>query len=615
MRAREHTVVSVASLARRRTWHVALEGGLAHSGEIIPADPLPDQSVVAVISANMNAQVDLVGVYYTTDGSEPQGVTGIAQRGAAVMAERGEVSLDPRTGLPVRPWIARLPGQPDGTLVRYRIDGWSVRGSRRRWLAGATPEHPAGEVYSYHVDTTRPPAWFEDAVIYAAVVDRFSAAEGETLSDPSVSGYAGGTLAGLLGRLDYLRELGITCLWLLPVAESATFDGLVPASYFNVAEHYGTNAILRSLVGEAHERGLRVILSVPLFQVSREHPLYRRATAHPIHPIGQWFLQGTQGALPLLATEHPDVRRYLLNVASFWLGDLGADGLHFPGADGPSLPFWTDFQRELKARFPAALTLGSIAASEAEVDRYAGRLDAVLDYPLALHLRRVFATREAPLGELLSALEARTMRPPYGARVSLLDFLDLDRFLYLAEGEADRLALAATCQMTLEGTPAIFYGTEVGLAQERDNPNDGTDQPCPEACPPMVWDRVAGNPLTSHFARLVALRDGHPALRDGRRMLLPTQVLSGPADAAHQVGAYVRWTDTEYLVVALNNCEEPVTLRLPLAASLRAIGARVDDSVPFNVHLASGEMPAIEMRAGGVDLALPPLGAVIFGQG
>lgn len=624
MRARESTAISVASLARRRTWRLALEGGLAHASEMTPADPRPGQPVTLAISTNASAQIDLVAVCYTTDGTEPVSALGVAENGTAVLAERGEATLDLRTGLRVRPWSATIPGQADGVLVRYRVEGWSVRGQRRRWLAGATAERPEGEVFTYAVDEARAPSWFDDAVLYAVVVDRFAGAGGERLEGVLPSGFAGGTIPGLLARLDTLRDLGITCLWLLPVTASDSFDGLLPTSYFTVAERYGGNAALRSLVGEAHERGMRVVLSVPLFQVASEHPLYRRARAHPTHPVAAWFEPDAPGAPPTLDTDHPDVRRYLLDVATFWLGDMGLDGLHFPEADLPSLTFWTEFQLALKAAFPHALTLGSVACSASEAGAYAGRLDAVLDCPLALALRRVFATREVPLRALLTGLDPRALPPLAAPRVTYLDFLDLDRFSWLAEGSHDRLALAATCQLTLEGTPALFYGTEVGLTQELDDRGHPDGEPGRlhvAACPPMPWpapgqrDLPDQSALFAHLQRLLALRNGHPALRDGRRLPLPTQVLAGPADAAEHVGAYARWTDTEYLVVVLNNAEAPVTVRLPLAAALRPLGVHVDDSIPFNRHLLLAPTPPIHLSAGVLDVTLPPLGAMVLGQG
>lgn len=620
-RGQESSLISAVRLARRRAWRLALTGGLAHAGEMTPADPVPGQPVTLSMSVNASTPLDHVAVYYTSDGSEPHGFLGNARSGMVAAAQCGAETLDPTTGMRVRPWCATIPGQAEGTFVRYRVEGWNAHGQRRHWLAGATPERPAGEVFGYVVDVARPPTWLDDAVFYAVLVDRFGFASGDDPASVLPSGFAGGTLAGVRARLDALGELGVTCLWLLPPTESATFDGLLPTSYFTVASRYGGNAALRELIDAAHERGMRVIVSLPLFQVAPEHPLSRRAVEHPLHPIARWFLPTEVGTPPTLNTDHPDVARYLLDVATFWLGDMGLDGLHIPDAEVPPLVFWAAFQRAVKAAFPRALTLGSVACSVAEACQYAGRLDAVFDCPLALALRRVFASREAPLREVLVTLGASASHPRPGARVTFLDFLDLARFAWLGEGSLERVALAATCQMTLEGTPALFYGTEVGLAQERDCASTSPGAACAEACAPMPWhalDTPAPTPqraLREYFGRLLALRVGHPALRHGQRLPLPTQVLAGPADAADQVGAYARWTDAEYLVVALNNAEETVSLRLPLAATLRSIGAQVDDSTPFDIHLATTPIATPHLRAGALELTLPPLSAVILGQG
>ena len=111
--------------------------GVQHASEISPRDPLPGQPVALSIIADAALPIDRVAVYFTVDGSEPEGARGQPARGLAVLAEL-QPEQDAVIGeTPVHYWTAQLPGQPDGVLVRYRIDAWDSADPARRWLADA----------------------------------------------------------------------------------------------------------------------------------------------------------------------------------------------------------------------------------------------------------------------------------------------------------------------------------------------------------------------------------------------------------------------------------------------------------------------------------------------
>jgi glycosidase len=617
--------VSSAQIRRRRA---AIEDGLAHGARIFPRDPQPGEAVTVTCAARATLPVDLVAVYFTTDGSEPLGERGKPLNGFVVEAEAGVSATDAATGLSVREWRASIPGQPDGTLVRYRIEGWSVRGERQSFYADrADPlsgRREGGRVFAYSVDTFQAPEWLDDAILYQVLVDRFSAAAGEPpLRDPGDnSGFYGGTLAGVLEQLDYIQAVGATALWLTPVLESPSHHGDDPASFYYVAKRFGTNETLRRLIREAHQREMKVILDFVANHTSTEHPLFQRAQADPESTLRSWYTFGDyppQGyrtnalveGVPELNTDNPDVQRYLTTAARFWLGDLGADGLRLDYVTGPSHAFWTIFQREIKRDFPQALTLGEVSESTSELAAYAGRLDAVMNIPLAARLREVFARRAAPLDELLRALDDPTRLPAELGRATLLDNPDLPRFLWLAGGNVARLRLAATCQMTLDGTPIIYYGTEVGATQTGDAEDAEMEHASARAS--MPWGEAQNRALLAHFRALCLLRRGHPALRYGRLARLPVEVVRGPAEAAPQVGAYLRSADTEYLVVVLNNTEAPVTLRVELASALATMRASAALPPELGHRLGRENTDALPVMAGAVTLDLPPLGAAVLG--
>src|SRR6266571_5896755 len=190
--------------AGERRFRAAISDGLAHGSQIEPRDPEPGEPVTLYFFANATMPIERVAVYYTTDGTEPSGERGTSANSLVVLAESGETVTDPRVQLPVRHWRAVVPGQPDETLVRYHVDGWSLRepelrfrpptnfvlASLRRserndlhWTADRVdpvtmvPEN--GRIFAYNVDRWDVPDWWYDTVTYHIVVDRFNAASDE----------------------------------------------------------------------------------------------------------------------------------------------------------------------------------------------------------------------------------------------------------------------------------------------------------------------------------------------------------------------------------------------------------------------------------------------------
>lgn len=610
-----------------RRWRAALEGGLAHCSRILPADPDPDAPVALLFASDARLPIDRIAVYYTTDGTEPMGAHGVARVGSVTLAEPLGVERDAETGIEVRRWRAALPAQPEGTLVRYCAEGWSTgqpahasaSASRTDWWADE--EDPVslpvstGRVFAYSVDRHRPPDWLTDAVIYHVFVDRFSTATGELplRKNGPIADIFGGTLYGVRERLDYIEALGANCLWLSPVFESPSYHGYDVTDYRHVALRLGGDDALHALVHAAHARGMRVLLDFAPNHTSHLHPAFVDARANPRGPYFSWYSidgwpphgyrsYGDVPSMPQLATDQPEVQRYLSEVALHWLEEFDVDGFRLDHVGGPSHAFWAVLHRAIKERFPDAATLGEISEPYEGIASYAGRMDGFMDFPLAGTLRDVFGRRTTPLGVLLHALEERSARLPQGmAPALLLDNHDMHRFLWIADGDKARLQLATICQMMLPGTPIIYYGTEVGLSQDEDAFLENA-----YARAPMLWGEAQDRALLEHHQRLLALRASHPALRHGELLVVPVSLEAGAQDEsrAAQVGAYLRVQGEERLLVVLNNNFEQVTVRVTVtdaweAATARALFGEIQGGI---LNLDDGELR----------LQLPPLGAAII---
>ncbi len=556
-----------------------VHNGVEHASETDPRDPEPGEEVELRITSLARLPIDRIAIYYTTDGQDPIGAFGMAANGTVVMATKGEEVDYPAAGVATTHWRALLPGQVDGTLVCYRIDGWSSKDPRQHWPADVSDHYtsPAveGRDYAYHVDQRNAPPWFDDAIIYQIFVDRFAAASDQPmLRDPGhLTGFFGGTLRGITEHLDYLVDLGVNCLWLSPIMASPSYHGYDPSSFTQGAERYGTNADLRALIATAHARGLRILLDFVANHTSTEHPAFQSAQRDPRAPERAWYSFGPQysngylayygvPSMPVLDTASASVRTMLIAAARAWLEDFCADGLRLDNVSGPAHAFWTIFQEGIKSEFPDALTLGEVTGGLADMQTYAGRLDAVMDFPATKWLRRVFAQRDSTLRDLLDMLTVHEQAMPARmGRARLLDNHDMHRFLWLAEGDAPRLQMALSCLMMLTGTPILYYGTEVGVSQ-RDGP-PGKDVYARE---PMRWGKDQRADLLEHPRWLLKWRHERVELRHGHMGQVEIHL---DGSETRQVGALVRWRENAATVAIFNNHDTAVTYRV-LTARLQA---------------------------------------------
>ena len=196
------------------------------------------------------------------------------------------------------------------------------------------------------------PLWYKDAIIYQLHVKAFNDTNGDGIGD----------FRGLLEKLDYLQELGVTAIWLLPFYPSPLKDdGYDIADYYSVNPSYGTLDDFKEFLNEAHRRGLRVITELVINHTSDQNPWFQRARHAPLgsplrdfyvwsdtparypeariifkdfehsnwtyDPIAkQYFWHRFYSHQPDLNFENPAVHAAVLEVLDFWL-DMGVDGL------------------------------------------------------------------------------------------------------------------------------------------------------------------------------------------------------------------------------------------------------------------------------------------------
>lgn len=422
------------------------------------------------------------------------------------------------------------------------------------------------------------PEWVQDAVFYQIFPDRF--ANGDTSNDPAniqpwgaaptIWGFQGGDFVGIEQHLDYLLDLGINALYLTPIFQATSNHRYNTTDYLKIDSKLGDLSSFKSFLTLAQRNGIRVILDGVFNHCGRgffafndilenqEHspyqdwfhvrkfPLEAYSTGDARDYLGWWRLK----SLPKFNTDNPDVRRYLLMVARYWI-DQGIDGwrLDVPNEIDDD-PFWDEFRQVVRAGNPQAYILGEIWNMDR---RWVGEhhFDGLMNYPFRDALMHLFQNGRPDIPHFMDKLESLVEYYPTQNVSSMyvpLGSHDTERLFTMLEGHLSKAQLAFLIQFTFPGAPAVYYGDEIGL-------EGGKDPECRGAFPwnPESWNHT----LRNWVKQLISLRKSQVILRRGsfRRVC---------ASSSDGCCAYLRSFDDQQILVVANASDEMHTVTFPL---------------------------------------------------
>jgi cyclomaltodextrinase / maltogenic alpha-amylase / neopullulanase len=475
--------------------------------------------------------------------------------------------------------LVRMPGIEGEYQVTLRVT--DALGRTDESTAAFVVEN--GEARAAELAEERP-AWLDDAVVYGVV--------------PFFFGPRG--FDDVTARLDAIRELGATVLWLSPITGTEEGDfGYAVTDHFGLREAFGTEQDLHELVTAAHARGLRVIMDFVPNHTSEQHPYYRSAEQRgPTSPYYDFYDRKAAGKvttyfdwenLKNLNYNNPEVQNYMIEAFSYWVREFGIDGFRADAVWGVrerAPEFLPRLRHELKRIDPDLLLLAEASARDPYYDIVG--FDAAYDWTNRLGewaWRDAFEAGARTASQLRAALigsrmvEAEAPMPRSGALVfRFLNNNDTGERFVTRYG-VTRTRLAATMLLTLPGLPLLYTGDEIGAEFE----------PYDEG-PVLSWTDPHG--LRADYVRLVALRRDHAALRSERLEILET---SHP----ESVLAYLRPGERpeDDIIVLLNYDPKPVRVALPSAA-LRGTTSLLDLLSGAGIPIAS-EAPAVDLPGWG----------------
>ena len=479
-----------------------------------------------------------------------------------------------------------LPSSAPDEMVRNLVE--QAAGDQPQSLPSLAPEEAARNPVEQTVGDqpqARPafatPAWVRDAVFYQIFPERFD--RGEPAQDPlgvqpwgsppTNGNFMGGNLQGILDRLGYLTDLGVTALYLTPIFHSPSNHKYDTMDYFTVDPHLGDLKLLRRLVDTCHQRGLHVVLDGVFNHCSDQHPFFLDVKRHGQQSrywnwfhIRNWPFPDHFGhhaevlhwydcwwgfhTLPKLNYHHPEVEEYFLNVATYWLREAGTDGWRLDVPNEVIQSFWPKFRRAVKAVKPDAYIVGEIW-DDATPWLQGDQFDAVMNYRFQKALIDYFAEEHMDTRAFDHTLRHLLLAYPEPAAAAMLNLLgshDTARPMTVVRRRDDTrhalesLKLMVAMQFTCAGAPCIYYGDEIGLEGDKD--------PDCRRCYPWGWekqadDRVQRAELLAYYKTLIAVRKANPALRRGAFHPLE-------ADPQRQLYAFERRCPDNHCIVALN---------------------------------------------------------------
>ncbi|MGM3305570.1 glycoside hydrolase family 13 protein [Anabaena sp. WFMT] len=476
------------------------------------------------------------------------------------------------------------------------------------------------------------PDWVKHAVFYQIFPDRFARSKQprkRLLNEarwedweamPTLQGYKGGDLWGILEQLDYIQSLGINAIYFTPIFQSASNHRYHTHDYYQVDPLLGGNEAFKELLDAAHQRNIKVVLDGVFNHSSRGFFFFHDVLENGPHsPWVNWFkihgwplapytgdlpanYEGWAGlrSLPVFNHDNPEVREYIMEIAEYWI-KFGIDGWRLDVPFEIKTPgFWQEFRQRVKAINPDAYIVGEVWGDSREwLD--GTQFDGVMNYLFAgltiaftagdrVDLEQVQGRDYQPSPPLFAAEYAAKIKEllalyPWEIQLTQLNLLashDTARLITIAGGDIPSAELATLLLLTFPGASSIYYGDEVGL---------------PGALDP---DSRRGFPLEANWnleildthKKLISLRQKYQALRIGDYQILYAQ---------GTLYIFARTLGTEELIIAVN---------VGTATATGNVDCSGLQTQPDQILFGTGE---IECNGEEICLTIPPRTGCILG--
>ena len=336
------------------------------------------------------------------------------------------------------------------------------------------------------------PNWAEGTVFYQIFPDSFESS-GCTRKDniqpwnsiPNGK-FLGGNLKGIINRVDYLKDLGIGCIYLNPIFKAEFNHKYATIDYFEIDEDFGSKEDFKKLVDKLHKAGIRIILDGVFNHTSIHFPYFEDIVKNEnqskyldwfyvdsfpvsLNPLN-YLCVGDYCYMPKLNTGNLDVQKFILSVMEYWIQEFEIDGWRLDVADEIEPLCWSFIRRTIKNKYPHVLLLGECWSDAYRIIGNGNQLDITMNYLFRNACYDFFAKngRAEEFANQINTMLMRYRKQINKSNFNLLDSHDTERFLTSCSYDENMLKLAWAFQMFFIGSPSVYYGDEVGMSGEND---------------------------------------------------------------------------------------------------------------------------------------------------
>jgi alpha-amylase len=353
-------------------------------------------------------------------------------------------------------------------------------------------------------------------VSYEIFVHAFADSNGDGIGD----------IKGMTSKLDYLKDLGIENVWLMPVNPSPSYHKYDVTNYYGIHPDYGTIDDFKTFVSEAHKRNIKVVIDMVLNHCSSEHPWFKAAANNPSSPYWEYFvwthkddpqlkttvtrteadshnqnrwnkINGSDylyysyfgGHMPDLNFDSPKLREEVFKIGRFWLTEMGIDGFRLDAARHifhderatDSHNWWVYFSSEMRKVKKDAYMVGEVWSSSDVVAPYLKGIPALFNFDLGYAITK--AVNESDADSLAIRHQKinsfyQTVNPDF-VDATFLTNHDQNRVMSVFNNDVNKPKVAAAILLTLPGSPYIYYGEEIGMHGQK--PDEYIREP-------FLWD-------------------------------------------------------------------------------------------------------------------------------
>lgn len=433
-------------------------------------------------------------------------------------------------------------------------------------------------------------------VMYLIMTDRFCDGNpgnnkiGDSLDQftaKDLDGRKGGDIEGITSKLDYLKDLGVTSLWITPMLENnmwMSYHGYAATDLYKIDPRFGSNELYKKLVDKAHDKGLKIIMDHVSNHIGINHwwmldlPFadWINGTVKnhlPANHNKMTFLDPNSPAeavaliwdgwfedyMPDLNQANPFLKKYLIQNTLWWIEYLGIDGIREDTYPYCNQYYLSDWAKTILNEYPNFNIVGEIWTGEpAYLAAYQqnnkfglklnSHLPCVTDFALADAFRDYLSGKKGLEG-IFNTLAQDFLYYDPNNLLTFFDNHDISRGLFIADRDIEKYKIALTVLLTTRGIPKILYGSEIGIVGEK---NHGTIRsPFPGGFEGDTLDAFSRcgrteyqNDIFNFTQKLLEIRKNHKSLSQGKL----THFF--PFD---NVYVYFRETDNESTMIIVNN--------------------------------------------------------------